>query len=88
MNVILLIFVGGKIVVPAKYGPDGEGVIGDLGIIVSNEYDIDFYFVAQAKICSYHPFNSRPIWGMINWNNAYLKFDQRGFQDLVFAGIH
>jgi hypothetical protein len=29
----------------------------------------------------------RPIWGMMSWNNAYLKFDQVGFQEMIFVGV-
>ncbi len=57
-----------------------NGTIGDVGILVGNEIRAEVIYVAKAAACAFLKSNNRPIWGMVMFNNRYLKFDQVGFQ--------
>ena len=57
-----------------------NGTIGDLGIVVGNENMQDAVYIAKSTPCAFLESSRRPIWGMIMFNNVYLKYDQGGFQ--------
>jgi len=59
-----------------------------LGIIVGNEDNSQAIYVAKSSACAFLQSNKRPIWGMIQFNNAYLKYDQQGFQQILFVGVY
>ena len=56
------------------------GAIGDIGVVCSNENSPDKVYIAKSTPCAFLESNKRPIWGMMSWNNPFLKFDQVGFQ--------
>jgi hypothetical protein len=64
-----------------------EGVIGDLAVLVSNEQNPQAIYVAKSSACAFLQSTKRPIWGMMQFNNAYLKYDQQGFQQILFVGV-
>lgn len=64
-----------------------NGTIGDLGVVCGNEEDSNAVYVAKSTSCAHLQSNNRPIWGMIQFNNAYLKYDQVGFQQILFVGV-
>ena len=64
-----------------------DGAIGDLGIVCGNENSPDAVYVAKSVPCAFLESTKRPIWGMMSWNNAYLMYDQAGFQEVVFVGV-
>jgi hypothetical protein len=47
------------------------GVIGDLGIMLSNE-NSDALYLAKSTACILLASNNRPIWGVMVWNNKFL----------------
>ena len=71
--------------VPETYA--NEGAVGDLGVICGNEENPSAIYVAKSSPCALLQSNKRPIWGMMVWNTAFLKFDQAGFQDVLFVGV-
>lgn len=70
--------LGNTLKVPEKYVSDGA--IGDLGIICGNEKKDEVVYIAKSTPCAFLESNKRPIWGIIVFNNVFLKFDQQGFQ--------
>ena len=81
-----IIILGNILQIPEIYV--SEGTIGDLGVVCGNEENAAATYVAKSTPCAFLESNKRPIWGMISFNNAFLKYDQGGFQELVFVGIH
>lgn len=77
---------GNILEIPEKYVT--EGTIGDLGVVCGNEASSSAIYIAKSTPCAYLQSNKRPIWGMIMFNNAFLKYDQEGFQQILFVGIH
>lgn len=65
-----------------------NGTIGDLGVVCGNEQQPNVSYVAKSTACAHLQSNKRPIWGMMMFNNAFLKYDQTGFQQILFVGIH
>lgn len=45
-------------------------------------------YIAKSTPCAFLESNKRPIWGMVLFNNVYLKYDQQGFQEVLFVGMH
>lgn len=72
--------------VPAKYRT--EGVDGDVGFIVGNENVASASYTAKSAACAFLQSDKRSIWGVMIFNNAFLKFDQYGFQQILFVGMH
>lgn len=64
-----------------------EGTIGDVGVVCGNENNPDAVYVAKSSPCAFLESNKRPIWGMMSWNNAFLMYDQEGFQEMLFVGV-
>ena len=60
--------------------------MGDLGIMVASEKS-SIGFVAKSAHCVQLKGNKRPIWGAIIFNEVYLKFDQHGFQQILFVTV-
>ncbi len=71
--------------VPASYITDG--VIGDVGFIVGNENNPTAIYTAKSAACAFFESSKRSIWGVIIFNNAFLKYDQYGFQQMLFVGV-
>jgi len=63
-----------------------QGVIGDLGILVSNENSTTQY-VAKSTACALLKSSNRPIWGAMIWNIQFLEYDQVGFQKIVYVAV-
>lgn len=84
-NVILVLDEGNVLTVPEEYV--NEGTIGDYGVICGNEKNKKAVYVAKSTACAYLKSNKRPFWGIIIWNNAFLKYDQEGFQQILFVGV-
>jgi hypothetical protein len=76
---------GNSFTVPEEYIVNGT--IGDLGVLCGNEVNSSAIYVAKSTACAHLKSNNRPIWGMIMFNNAYLKYDQVGFQQILFVGV-
>lgn len=53
-----------------------EGTIGDVGVAAGNIFDKEVVFIAKSIACAFLESNKRPIWGIMVWNNAFLKYDQ------------
>jgi hypothetical protein len=64
-----------------------QGVIGDLGLIVGNENAPSAVYTAKSAACAFLQSNKRSIWGVMIFNNAFLKYDQYGFQQILFVGV-
>lgn len=45
-------------------------------------------YIAKSTPCAFLESNKRPIWGVVIFNNFYLKYDQQGFQEMLFVGMH
>ncbi len=71
--------------VPATYITDG--VLGDVGIIIGNENNPSAIYTAKSVACAFLQSNKRSIWGVMIFNNAFLKYDQYGFQQILFVGV-
>lgn len=71
--------------VPDEYVENGT--IGDIGVLCGNEANSSAVYVAKSTACAHLKSNNRPIWGMMMFNNAFLKFDQVGFQQILFVGV-
>ncbi len=65
-----------------------EGVIGDLGVIVGSESKADAVYIAKSLACTFLESNKRPIWGVLIWNTIYLKYDQVGFQEMIYVAVN
>lgn len=59
-----------------------------MGILCGNEQRADAVYIAKSVSCVHLESTKRPVWGMVMWNNYYLKFDQEGFQEILFVGMH
>lgn len=77
--------LGSTMTVPSTYIVNGT--IGDLGVIVGNENNNSLVYVAKSSACALLQSNFRPIWGAIIFNNAFLKYDQEGFQETLFVAV-
>ncbi len=78
--------LGNVLTIPEIY--QTEGTIGDIGIVVGNEFREDVEYIAKSLPCALLKSNNRPIWGIMVFNNAFLKYDQHGFQNMLFVAIH
>lgn len=76
--------LGNILAVPPKYAT--TGVIGDLGILVSNEDNNETY-VARSTSCTLMKSNNRPIWGVVIFNNRNLGYGQIQFQKVVSVAV-
>jgi hypothetical protein len=76
---------GNEFTVPEQYIINGT--IGDLGVLCGNEANASTNYVAKSTSCAHLKSNNRPIWGMMMFNNAYLKYDQVGFQQILYVGV-
>lgn len=72
--------------VPDEYVDNGT--IGDIGVLCGNEANSSAVYVAKSTACAHLKSNNRPIWGMMMFNNAFLKFDQVGFQQILYVGVY
>ena len=81
----IIIWLGNSLTVPDIYVKNG--LIGDLGVIVGNEENSDLEYVAKSNACAVLQSNNRPIWGSIMFNNAFLEFNQVGFQQNLYVGV-
>jgi hypothetical protein len=59
-----------------------------MGVIVGSEANENVGYTAKSLICAYLQSDNRPIWGIMVWNTLYLKFDQVGFQEMVFVAVN
>lgn len=74
-----------NIPVPSNYIT--EGVIADLGVFVESVNEPKADFVAQAGPCAFLVSDFRPVFGIVRFNNPFLRFDREGFQQMVFIGV-
>lgn len=58
-----------------------------MGVAAGNIFDKKVVFIAKSIACAFLESNKRPIWGIMVWNNAFLKYDQQGFQEVVYVGV-
>lgn len=80
--------VGSTLTVPSQYVSQGVPK-ADIGIIIGDETNPDgAVYIAKSASCAYLASNNRPIWGVMIWNSKNLKFDQEGFQEIVFVSLH
>lgn len=83
-NVRIFLILGNILTVPSSYVT--AGVVGDLGVLVSNENSTTQY-LAKSTACALLKSNNRPIWGVMIWNNQYLEYDQVGFQKVLYVAV-
>ncbi len=76
---------GNQFTVPEEYIINGT--IGDLGVFCGNEANASTNYVAKSTSCAHLKSNNRPIWGMMMFNNPFLKYDQVGFQQILYVGV-
>jgi hypothetical protein len=82
------LIVGSTITIPDQYIRNGIPKT-DLAIMISDETNPDgAVYIAKSASCAYLASNNRPIWGVMIWNSKNLKFDQEGFQEIVFVSLH
>lgn len=77
--------LGNTLRVPDPYV--SQGVIADVGIVVGNENTTTTY-IAKSTPCAFLQSNKRPIWGVIIWNIMAFKYNNEGFQQMLFVGFH
>lgn len=78
----------GGVPVPQQHIKDGVNN-ADLGILVANEQNnTKAPYIAKSTSCAFLKSNNRPIWGIIIWNQLNLKYDQEGFQQILFVAAH
>jgi hypothetical protein len=44
--------------------------------------------MAKSTPCAFLTSNKRPIWGAIIWNVFTFKYNNEGFQEMLFVGLH
>lgn len=44
--------------------------------------------MAKSTPCAFLASNRRPIWGVIIWNVNSFKYNNQGFQEMLFVGLH
>lgn len=66
---------------------ESTGIAAELGLVIGNENNPQENYVAKSTSCALLSSTKRPVWGMVMWNNPFLKFDQIGFQQVLFVGV-
>lgn len=75
-------------VIPDQYVSQGVPKT-DIGIMIGDEANPEgAVFIAKSASCVYLASNNRPIWGVMIWNTKNLKYDQEGFQEIVYVALH
>lgn len=57
-------------------------------MIINEKNNSAAAYIAKSTSCVYLKSNNRPIWGMMSWNDLNLKYDQEGFQEVLFVAAH
>lgn len=64
-----------------------QGTTGDVGVVVGSENTTGLY-MAKSTPCAFLASTNRPIWGAIIWNVNSFKYNNEGFQQMLFVGLH